>query len=426
MELAEEYIDAECKTEEKRQYFSFDSKFERLAYRRVEKDPRELMQVEVPFDRLYSDMAFAYIRQQDYVSARNALMQAVRWDPMNCNYRLDLAELFRALEDKQEWASLSFSVLERASDGKCAARAYANLGQYFLEPETENVSAAVGCARLALRLAPNDAHTTRLLNKIHTTYPDAADESDDHVMGELALQGVPTSPSAEIAICLIMCATDAASDGDKQEATRLTVRARDWWARRPARRLSNWCARAMPSSMPSARQSARLRAQTPTAPRRPAMPSKRERKLISKNRSAHHEYFIDETFECGIELSGTEVKSIRERACQITDTFALIRGGECWLVGLHIHPYSHGGVWNRDPDRRRRLLLHRKEIDFLDGKLRNRGYALVPLELYFNTDGRVKLLLGLGRGKKLYDKREDMAKRDVQREIDRALKERNR
>ena len=393
MELAEEYIDAECKTEEKRQYFSFDSKFERLAYRRVEKDPRELVQVEVPFDRLYSDMAFAYIRQQDYVSARNALMQAVRWDPMNCNYRLDLAELFRALEDKQEWASLSFSVLERASDGKCAARAYANLGQYFLEPETENVSAAVGCARLALRLAPNDAHTTRLLNKIHTTYPDAADESDDHVMGELALKGVPTSP---------------------------------WWARRPARRLSNWCARATPSSMPSARQSARLRAQTPTAPRRPAMPSKRERKLISKNRSAHHEYFIDETFECGIELSGTEVKSIRERACQITDTFALIRGGECWLVGLHIHPYSHGGVWNRDPDRRRRLLLHRKEIDFLDGKLRNRGYALVPLELYFNTDGRVKLLLGLGRGKKLYDKREDMAKRDVQREIDRALKERNR
>ena len=96
-----------------------------------------------------------------------------------------------------------------------------------LEPETENVSAAVGCARLALRLAPNDAHTTRLLNKIHTTYPDAAEESDEHVMGELALQGVPTSPSAEIAICLIMCATDAASDGDKQEATRLTVRARD-------------------------------------------------------------------------------------------------------------------------------------------------------------------------------------------------------
>ena len=143
------------------------------------------------------------------------------------------------------------------------------------------------------------------------------------------------------------------------------------------------------------------------------MPSKKEHKLISKNRSAHHEYFIDETIECGVELAGAEVKSIRERACQITDTFAIIRGGECWLVGLHIHPYSNGGVWNRDPDRRKKLLLHRKEIDYLDGKLRNRGYALVPLELYFNDSGRVKLLLGLGRGKKLYDKRESSAKRDA-------------
>ena len=93
---------------------------------------------------------------------------------------------------------------------------------------------------------------------------------------------------------------------------------------------------------------------------------------------------------------------------------------------MHIHPYSNGSIFNRDPDRRRRLLLHRKEINHLDVKLRTRGYALVPLELYFNTDGRVKLLLGLGRGKKLYDKRDDMAKRDMQREIERTLKERNR
>ncbi len=155
-------------------------------------------------------------------------------------------------------------------------------------------------------------------------------------------------------------------------------------------------------------------------------PTRRERKLIARNRSARHEYFIEETFECGIELTGTEVKSLRERASQITDTFALVRDRECWLIGMHIHPYSNGGVWNRDADRRRRLLLHRKQIDYLDGKLRTRGYALVPLELYFNEDGRVKLSLGLGRGKKLYDKREDMAKRDVQREIDRALKERSR
>lgn len=156
------------------------------------------------------------------------------------------------------------------------------------------------------------------------------------------------------------------------------------------------------------------------------MPSRRERKLIAKNRSAHHEYFIEETYECGVELSGTEVKSLRERGCQISDTFALIRGGECWLMGVHIHPYSHGSFFNRDPDRRRKLLLHRKEIDHLDQKLRTRGYALVPLELYFNDQGRVKLMLGLGRGKKLYDKREDMAKRDMQREIERALKERSR
>ena len=156
------------------------------------------------------------------------------------------------------------------------------------------------------------------------------------------------------------------------------------------------------------------------------MPKPKGRKLIAKNRAARHEYTIEETYECGVELAGTEVKSLRERACQITDTFALIRGGECWLMGVHIHPYSHGSIFNRDPDRRRKLLLHRREIDHLDAKLRIKGYALVPLELYFNADGRVKLLLGLGRGKKLYDKREDMAKRDMQREIERALKARNR
>ena len=156
------------------------------------------------------------------------------------------------------------------------------------------------------------------------------------------------------------------------------------------------------------------------------MPTEKKRKLIAKNRSAHHEYFIEETYECGIELSGTEVRSLRERACQITDTFALIRDRECWLIGVHIHPYSHGTIFNRDPDRRRKLPLHRKQTDYLDGKLRTRGYALVPLELYFDDNGRVKLLLGLGRGKKLYDKREDMAKRDMQREIDRALKMRAR
>lgn len=155
-------------------------------------------------------------------------------------------------------------------------------------------------------------------------------------------------------------------------------------------------------------------------------PTKLQKKSIARNRSARHEYFIDETFEAGIELTGTEVKSLRERASQITDAFCLIRGGQCWLHAVHIHPYSNGGVWNVDPDRKRRLLLHRQQIDYLDGKLRQKGTALVPLELYFDEHNRVKLTIGLGRGKKLYDKREDMARRDVDREIARALKTRSR
>ena len=151
-----------------------------------------------------------------------------------------------------------------------------------------------------------------------------------------------------------------------------------------------------------------------------------EKKTIARNRSARHEYFIDETFEAGLVLTGTEVKSLRERACQITDAFCLVRGHEVWLHGVHIHPYSNGGVWNVDPDRKRKLLLHRRQIDYLDGKLRQKGLALVPLEIYFDEHNRVKLSVGLARGKKLYDKRADMARRDSDREIARALKELNR
>lgn len=149
-------------------------------------------------------------------------------------------------------------------------------------------------------------------------------------------------------------------------------------------------------------------------------------RLISQNRAARHNYFIDETFEAGIELTGAEVKSLRERAAQLADTYILIRGGEAWLVGMHIHPYVNGGVWNPDPDRRRRLLLHRRQIDYLDQKTRARGVSVVPLKMYFDERNRVKLQIALARGKKLYDKRADMAKRDTEREIQRALKQRNR
>lgn len=163
-------------------------------------------------------------------------------------------------------------------------------------------------------------------------------------------------------------------------------------------------------------------------PKQPAITKsgKPTKRTIARNRTAKHDYEIMETYEAGVVLTGTEVKSLRERACQISDSFCIIRGGEVWLVNSHIHPYSNGGVWNVDPDRRRKLLMHRRQIDTLDGKLRTKGLALVPLELYFDEHNRVKLAVGLCRGKKDYDKRHDMATRQVNRDIERALKERSR
>lgn len=149
---------------------------------------------------------------------------------------------------------------------------------------------------------------------------------------------------------------------------------------------------------------------------------RREKKTIVKNRRAWHDYFIDETFEAGLELSGSEVRSLRERAAQITQSFVLIRGGQAYLHGVHISPYSHGGVWTPDPDRKRRLLLHKKQIHYLDQKSKEKGSAIVPLELYFDEHNRAKLSIALARGKKLYDKRQTIAKRDSDREIARALK----
>ena len=153
---------------------------------------------------------------------------------------------------------------------------------------------------------------------------------------------------------------------------------------------------------------------------------KREEKTIAKNRRAFHDYEILETYEAGIELTGTEVRSLRENNCQLTDCFALIRSGEVWLNNVHISPYSNGSIFNPDPDRRRKLLLHKKQIRYLDAKVAEKGLAIVPLKMYFNEDGRVKVELALARGKKLYDKRASMKERDTKREIDRALKERVR
>lgn len=153
---------------------------------------------------------------------------------------------------------------------------------------------------------------------------------------------------------------------------------------------------------------------------------KRERKLIAKNRRAFHEYEILERFEAGIELSGTEVRSLRENNCQLTDCFVLIRGGEAWLHNVHIAPYRNGNIANVDPDRKRKLLLHKKEIRLIEQKVRERGMAIVPMQMYFKENSLVKVEIAVARGKKIHDKRQSIAERDQQRDIQRALKERVR
>ena len=148
-------------------------------------------------------------------------------------------------------------------------------------------------------------------------------------------------------------------------------------------------------------------------------------KSIAKNKKAGHDYFIDDSYEAGIELFGTEVKSIRAGQVNLKDSWCDIKNGEIFVNGMHISPYEKGNIFNRDPDRIRRLLMHRREINKLYGLVQQQGIALIPLEMYF-SGSRVKLKIGLGRGKKLYDKRDDMAKKAAQRDIERSLKERNR
>ena len=148
-------------------------------------------------------------------------------------------------------------------------------------------------------------------------------------------------------------------------------------------------------------------------------------KLIADNRRARHDYHLLERFEAGLVLTGTEVKSLREGRATLARAYADLRDGEAWLVGAHISTYDQGNIANHDPDRDRKLLLHGKEIASLIGKVRERGFTLVPTRLYFK-DGRVKVELALGRGKETRDKRRDIAKREADRQIERALKSRSR
>ena len=148
-------------------------------------------------------------------------------------------------------------------------------------------------------------------------------------------------------------------------------------------------------------------------------------KVVAKNSKAYHDYFIEEKYEAGSELAGTEVKSIRMGNVNLKDSFCVIKDGQLSVLGMHISPYEKGNIFNKEPRRPRRLLMHKREIMRLFGRLKQDGLALIPLTVYFKGP-RVKLELGLARGKKLYDKREAAARRDAKREIDRTMKTRNR
>ncbi len=146
-------------------------------------------------------------------------------------------------------------------------------------------------------------------------------------------------------------------------------------------------------------------------------------KIAAQNRKAYHDYYVEEKYEAGVELFGTEVKSIRAGTLNLKDSYCTVKNGELFAHNLHISPYEKGNIFNRDPDRDKRLLMHKREIAKLQAHVKQDGYAIVPLSVYFK-DARVKVELGLCRGKKNYDKRDAAAKRDAQREIDRAMRSR--
>ena len=147
-------------------------------------------------------------------------------------------------------------------------------------------------------------------------------------------------------------------------------------------------------------------------------------KLVANNKKAYHDYFIDDKYEAGIELFGTEVKSVRMGKCSVKEAFVKIDNGQVYVYGMHISPYEEGNIFNKDPLRVRKLLLHKSEIMKLNGKVTQKGYTLVPLQVYFKGS-LVKVEIGLARGKKLYDKRADLAKKDQRRELEKDFKVKN-
>lgn len=152
---------------------------------------------------------------------------------------------------------------------------------------------------------------------------------------------------------------------------------------------------------------------------------KGEGKVIAQNKKANHDYFIEETYEAGLVLQGTEIKALRAGRANLKDSYAKILNGEVFLIGMHISPYEQGNRYNHDPERTRKLLLHRRQINKLIGETKEAGYSLVPLKIYLKN-GYAKILIGLARGKKKYDKREDLKKKEAKRDIERAFRERQK
>ena len=224
-EDAEEYVDRNCPTTDEVQWFAFPTIFERLAYRRVEQDPRDLRDVGEPLDRLYADLALACVHCGDYEGATLALRQAVRWNPMGCEHRLNLADLYRIDGNAQEWLGLTFSVFERASEASHLVRAFANFAEYFQMAEKPQVAAAA--LRVARRIDPTDRSLAAALDQAAGTDHDPDSVSDEHASELLEAEGLPDGANAEIALCLLMCAGDAAAAGERNVATNLTIRARD-------------------------------------------------------------------------------------------------------------------------------------------------------------------------------------------------------
>lgn len=222
---AEAYVDANCPTTDELQWFSFPSLFERLAYRRVESDPRELREVGEPLDRLYSDLALARAQLGDYDGAAAALKAAVRWNPMDCASRLNLADLFRMSGDVQEYLALTYSVFERASEAAHLARAFVNFAGWFQATEKPRVAAAA--LRAARNLDVRDGVLAAALGQASGTDRDPDLVTDSEATELLAAEGLPDGANAEIAVCLLMCAGDAASAGARDLAANLVLRARD-------------------------------------------------------------------------------------------------------------------------------------------------------------------------------------------------------